>query len=1659
MNKPLKTHRIIATFFLLIFFPTLFPVNLLYASNNGLLAPEAASFEPVDATDMVNLATGDMSYVLPLLNVPSPEGGYPLALSYHAGIALNQESSWVGLGWNLNPGAINRTVNNSPDDCYDARTINFIYSNLGSQTVLNIGVGMKNKISSAGLNYTFINGKAYGGVVSFKANGLFNTSIGFGGNSDFHGFGVGGIQFSTGKTGQNFSLGLIGIKKSSTGISFSSSNPILGAILSQKNNSSLNTTNLVSVNSNSFNTSIPIPISKIRFDIKISGRKTNLSIFDTQTSNINGALYLSKSYRVFDENKSENYRNDFMDATSIDLDFANPNESRDHIKFEPPFPCYDNYAVSAQGMTQNIQPLLFDSKTIILSGKQQSPISTSSVTTQGYHDRYHIGPQFTNQFMPHLNSETNKIHFYPTGTCTSFIKNDLSDWTYNNTIQKITDISSTPTSTSILNNDNTLNGYNANKNRLKKETFIETFTNEQILNNSNLIIEGVNFDRNYVNNIAPKGIGAFKITSIDGKIYHYSIPVYNYELFMKSFNSEDGENNNLIEKIITQPFATHWLLTAITGPDYIDVNSNGETDHADYGYWVNFEYGKWTDSFVWERKTDNDNEIPLPSRIRNQHATSNSCFDIDNKKTSSHAVGIKEIYYLNAINSRSHSALFIKSVKNDDFGNSYAKSRVFDDGVQGTINYSSDFYAAGAYFTESDYHYNVDISGKFKTLKLDKIVLIKSDEKHLYNLPIQQEPENTASNQINLFATTQTSNILGQDLGNVSSTLHYRNWISGTYKNNIYTLSSINYESLISKSIKVIEFKYDYSLSGKMSLKALHILGHKGEKVTPPYTFEYYNSRNYNSQNYDLWGYDKKYSYNFSLRSINNPIGGKIEIIYESDDFEVVLENLSPIYNEENIKPIPKKFIRNNDGFSGSLELKWCHPCYSINQTYKCISIGNTIEVVLKKDGIEFQTNATITSINYSANIIYLSFTNQIPSLYTGDFYCCEPHQGISTNCSYSAKLNFYNCDVNNELIGKCDDSRGGLRVSQIIVSDNNSNNNRFIQKYDYNIPDSNLSSGVTASTPYVDNPYSFMFNSGVIYEFVTVSVQDKNNQTLSKSIFKFNVIKPDIDYDFIFDAPVEEGLESHKSLIANYSGFYRIRSVQKVKNIDVVADNSNSNNYLASTSIAKTEFEDHTSKIGELLSITELNSKNQILAKKEFKYSDSFIEDYGTYSEAFKSYKSTKGYSGLTPYGQIVGTTNYRYYINSSNLKVLSSRKIEESVLTNNNLSKINYVKYDFLNGNILELTKTASNGIQLKTKSLPAYIQYPQMGSKVDDINNKNMLSQVAANYTYILDNEEWKTVGVGITTWNNEWAYKDMGGEVTTPTLEKEKVWRKHKNYIWNGSSDENGIYENFQDNFNWGVGAVQTDVWKQTSEVTLYDHYSMPLEMKDINNNYACTKMGDNDSKVIAVGNARYTEMFYAGAENIKNNYLEPEIRMEDGQRSSDYSHTGKYSVKATSSTKFGAFMKADQHGAGRYKLSVWVHKDNVAKARVRLFSNTSTFDFNGESVTAGDWVLKTHYFEDVPTGEFYPYVNSIDGTEVYFDDFKLHPVASSVTGYVYNEYDELTYIIGNNGLATKFEYDAGGRLTKTYTEIIDDAENNIVRGFKLANENKIIYKNL
>ncbi len=82
------------------------------ALTGGPSQPEVTNFEPIGTSEMVDLFTGDFVYNIPLLDV----GGYPINLSYHSGISMDQEASWVGLGWNVNAGVINRGIRGLPDD-------------------------------------------------------------------------------------------------------------------------------------------------------------------------------------------------------------------------------------------------------------------------------------------------------------------------------------------------------------------------------------------------------------------------------------------------------------------------------------------------------------------------------------------------------------------------------------------------------------------------------------------------------------------------------------------------------------------------------------------------------------------------------------------------------------------------------------------------------------------------------------------------------------------------------------------------------------------------------------------------------------------------------------------------------------------------------------------------------------------------------------------------------------------------------------------------------------------------------------------------------------------------------------------------------------------------------------------------------------------------------------------------------------------------------------------------------------------------------------------------------------------------------------------------------------------------------------------------------
>ncbi|MCF6133250.1 hypothetical protein [Flavobacterium wongokense] len=107
-----KISKVVACYLVLMMFLELTQPMVMFALTEGPAQPEFNSFTPIGTSDIVDLASGDFNYNIPIMDV----GGYPINLAYTSGVTMDQEASWVGLGWNLNIGQINRNVRGLPDD-------------------------------------------------------------------------------------------------------------------------------------------------------------------------------------------------------------------------------------------------------------------------------------------------------------------------------------------------------------------------------------------------------------------------------------------------------------------------------------------------------------------------------------------------------------------------------------------------------------------------------------------------------------------------------------------------------------------------------------------------------------------------------------------------------------------------------------------------------------------------------------------------------------------------------------------------------------------------------------------------------------------------------------------------------------------------------------------------------------------------------------------------------------------------------------------------------------------------------------------------------------------------------------------------------------------------------------------------------------------------------------------------------------------------------------------------------------------------------------------------------------------------------------------------------------------------------------------------------
>ena len=204
----LRETRNIAWLLLIIFTWSVFEPAIVFAGGGGPTQPETNSFTPIGVSDMVDPFTGDFTYNIPLMDVD----GYPINIAYNSGVSMDQEASWVGLGWNLNTGAITRALRGLPDD-FNGEEVKTEHN---VKPMINMALDAGIKVEIAGFNLS--KNSSGGGGLKLSAGLGFNNYHGFSSSISI------GPSFDLGKfMGANATAGFSLSGSSENGASFAPS--------------------------------------------------------------------------------------------------------------------------------------------------------------------------------------------------------------------------------------------------------------------------------------------------------------------------------------------------------------------------------------------------------------------------------------------------------------------------------------------------------------------------------------------------------------------------------------------------------------------------------------------------------------------------------------------------------------------------------------------------------------------------------------------------------------------------------------------------------------------------------------------------------------------------------------------------------------------------------------------------------------------------------------------------------------------------------------------------------------------------------------------------------------------------------------------------------------------------------------------------------------------------------------------------------------------------------------------------------------------------------------------------------------------------------------------------------------------------------------------
>jgi len=395
-----KRRRFLTAFFVMLMVNQLLAPGIAHALTGGPTQPEVQSFQPASTSDMVDLFTGDFSYNIPLFELPGPNGGYPFNLSYQSGIGMDQEASWVGLGWNLNPGAITRQMRGLPDE-FKGDLVRTKMTMKPSVTVgLSAGVGVEILGGDASLGLGFsVNHNNYKGIgYSIDASIGYTKTVG---NEVTRGIGL-NVSLDS-KEGANvtpslslggYTIGVDynskqGLHTASLTYEVESDGVAYGAENSRTWRGGISTSSSISLAHPAYTPQISMPMKSINMTATIKAGAAWWGIF--------GAPWVRGFYneqRLKDDNKlvekpAFGYLNyEHADKESL-MDFNREKDgsvTKEAPNLAIPSMTYDIYSVNAQGMSAMYRPFRND------FGVLHDPLTISTSTSGSF--GADIGPTF-----------------------------------------------------------------------------------------------------------------------------------------------------------------------------------------------------------------------------------------------------------------------------------------------------------------------------------------------------------------------------------------------------------------------------------------------------------------------------------------------------------------------------------------------------------------------------------------------------------------------------------------------------------------------------------------------------------------------------------------------------------------------------------------------------------------------------------------------------------------------------------------------------------------------------------------------------------------------------------------------------------------------------------------------------------------------------------------------------------------------------------------------------------------------------------------------------------------------------------------------------------------------------------------------------------------